>query len=136
MKLPLIGKVKFKRNHPYVNGFRCYAGSAWMNLSRKAIERLWARRALVDSMTRYLKNTSVPDETLFQTVLGNDPELKILDTNKRFIVWKGRKPNPENLGLEYWEEIMSSPAWFARKFDNATSAELIHRLDKAIGSAA
>lgn len=129
----LFGReYRLKRRHPYRNGFDCYAGSNWMNLSRRAVEYLWSKKEMTARLVSYLKGTFGPDETLFQTVLLNGSGLNIASDDKRFVLWRDDLPNPLMLCLDHLEAIVGSGAFFARKFDDTVCPEVLDQLDEVI----
>lgn len=134
LKIPGMRPWFVKRRHPYVSGMKCFAGSQWLNLSRRAVEHLWSRKGSIAKLGHYLQRTSCPDETIFQTVLMNDCNLKIQNSDKRFIVWREDADSPKILGLEDLNLILSSDAWFARKVDDEVCPKLLNRLDDIIYS--
>ena len=125
---------QFKRRHPYKKGFHCYAGSDWFNLSRTAVEYFWLKKNLTNRLLHYLRRTSTPAETLFQTILLNAAHFKIHNTDKRFIIWRADASHPEILTSEYYDEIKMSDAWFARKFDTTLYPEILDKIDDLIQS--
>lgn len=132
LKIPGMEPRYFRRRHPYVGGMKCFAGSSWLNLSYRAVQCLWSRKAMIDSLSHYLRKAPCPDETVFQTVLMNDSNLRIENTDRRFTVWRDDADNPETLGLEHLSRILSSDAWFARKVDETISLRLLDRLDDIV----
>jgi len=132
LKIPGMRPRHFKRRHPYSAGMKCFAGSQWLNLSHRAVELIWSRRTRVTALMQYLSKASCPSETVFHTVLMNDSNLEIQNSDKRFIVWRDEADNPETLGLEQLDGILSSDAWFARKVDDTVSSELLDRLDDIV----
>lgn len=132
IKIPGIKNIFIKRRHPYQEGLHCYAGSQWLNLSRKAVEFIWSNKDLTRQLFEYLKKASCPEETLFQTVVVNQSGLKIANNDKRYIVWREDAEHPEVLCLDHLAEILESDAWFARKVDDTTCPELLDRLDEVI----
>jgi hypothetical protein len=131
-KIPGMRPLYLKRKHPYVNGIRCYAGSQWFNLSHRAIEYLWTKRDFVFQLMHYLRAASCPDETIFQTVLMNNPLIAVENSNKRYIEWRDEADSPELLCVDHLKLILSSEAWFARKVDDEVCPELLDRLDDII----
>jgi hypothetical protein len=87
---------------------------------------------MATALIQYLRNAPNPVETVFQTVLMNDSNLKIENTDKRFIVWSDGGNNPKILGLQHLGGILASDAWFARKVDDMLSSELLDRLDDIV----
>jgi len=132
LKLPGMRPWYFKRRHPYVGGMQCFAGSSWLNLSYRAVEKLWSRKAMVAALSHYLRQASSSDETVLHTALMNDSRLKIQNSDKRFIIWRDGAAHPETLGREHLGEILSSDAWFARKVDDIVSSELLDQIDATI----
>lgn len=64
-----------------------------------------------------------PQETVLQTFIANQEDLKIDYNNYRYINWQGTKNwSPNNLTLDHFEEIRKSGAHWARKFDNTTTS--------------
>ena len=132
IKLPGVKPWYINRSHPYKNGFHCYAGSQWLNLSRRAIDSLRAQRNAARALMKYLKNVPCPDETVFHTLLLNDPHLTIENSSKRFILWENEAPSPTTLTTRHLEAILSSDSWFARKVDPALCPELLEKLDSQL----
>jgi hypothetical protein len=132
IKIPGMRPLYVKRRHPYVGGMRCFAGSAWLNLSRRAVEYLWSKKAMTAALIQYLRKARCTDETVFHTVLMNDSNLNIQNSDKRFIIWRDDANSPEALRVEHLREILSTDAWFARKMDEVVSSELLDRLDDII----
>jgi hypothetical protein len=129
VKIPGFRPFHFRRKHPYTHGLQCFAGSTWLNLSRKAVEQLWSRKSARATLARHLRHAPCPDETFFHTLLLNESDLKIQSWDKRFYVWRESSPNPETLGLEDLGRIRASEAWFVRKVDDTVHPDLLDRLD-------
>ena len=135
IKIPKLKAFFIKRRHPYREGLCCYAGSNWLNLSRRAVEFIWSRKTLIMQLIEYLEKASCPEETLFQTVLVNEPGLDIANDDKRYIVWQEDAEHPDVLCLDHLAEIRKSDAWFARKLDENTCPELLNKLDEILQGA-
>jgi hypothetical protein len=136
VKIPGLRPFHFRRKHPYTRDLRCFAGSTWLNLSRKAVEHLWSRQSTRATLARHLRHAPCPDETFFQTLLLNDSDLNIQSWDKRFYVWRENAPNPETLGLEDMSKIRASEAWFVRKVDDRIHPDLLDRLDEIVAGRA
>jgi hypothetical protein len=133
IKIPGLRPVFVKRRHPY-RFMNCYAGSQWLNLSRRAVEYLWSKGETLGYLLRYLRRVECPDETLFQTVLLNGSNLDIANDDKRFIVWREDDDHPQILSLEHLREMADSDAWFARKVDEEVCPGILDSLDGMIAT--
>jgi hypothetical protein len=123
-----------QRWHPYRLNFRCFAGSSWLNLSARAARVLWSHPARYAARVHYLRAASCPDETVFQTLLLSFRGLNIYNSDRRCIVWRSDADHPESLGLEHLADLLTSDAWFARKFDEPYSTPLLQRLQHHVSA--
>jgi hypothetical protein len=131
--------VHLPRLRSYVDGVGIFAGQAAWNLGRRAVERILDDRDLTDYLEqRRLRSDLCPDEALFQTVLLNSPAgLHLVNDHRRFYRFPktGGAAHPETLTIRDLDAILASGAFFARKFDEPASGELMDRLDRAAGVA-
>ena len=58
----------------------------------------------------------VPDESLFQTALCSQPDLRICKDQKRYADWTNGGAHPKWLEVSDVPKILASGAHFARKF--------------------
>lgn len=108
-------------------GVPIYRGSQWMNLSRAAMEAICSAPP---SLMSYFRRTPVPDEACFQTILANSPGLRSAPGNNRFIRFRETPSHPDILTINELDELRSSGAHFARKFDPDVDAEVLDHLDE------
>jgi hypothetical protein len=120
------------RRHPYRHGLRCFAGSSWLNLSRRAVVRIGEERALRDALLRYLADAPSPDESFFQTLLRAAPGLRIESRSRRFLRWQRGASHPELLTRDDLPALLASDAFFARKFDEERHPGVLDALDAAL----
>ena len=75
--------------------------------------------------------TAIPDEAVFQTIIGNSPFASHVTGHEPTLTIWGRPqpPYPAILTLADLDELRQSSCLFARKFDPAQSRELMDRLD-------
>jgi hypothetical protein len=99
-----------------LTGFRdrVYGGDFWFQANHKAIDRLLT--AQLDRFTRYFRDREFPEEAFFQTVLCNEPDLKITPQHRRYADWTRGGPHPKWLEVADVDEIVATQAYFARKF--------------------
>lgn len=116
--------------------FQCYFGSVWWMLNRRALESMMRTlRRRPDILRHYQRTLWAPTESLFATLVMNDPSLNICTlTDKRFISWSNPETGrPDLLTMDDWDRLMASDAYFARKISEASAPELLDRLDQHIG---
>ena len=119
-----------RRRTPFGPNFRCYAGSQWFAVNRHGLQALLdfatARPDVVDFYTR----TVIPDESLFNSVLMNDPKVNVATPNLSYIRFDDEvtSPHPATLTVGDLDEIEASGAFFARKIDGSDDA-LLDALD-------
>jgi len=123
-------RVGVRRRTPFRDGFVCYAGTQWTTLRRPCVDFLAGamqrERALID----YYARTICPDESLVQTLLVNSGSFRLENDSLRFVDMAGtRDGSPRCLRPDDFERLVSGPYQFARKFDAATGATLLDRLD-------
>ncbi|MBD2130800.1 hypothetical protein NDI39_10495 [Microcoleus sp. ZQ-A2] len=109
--------------------FRCYAGSQWHTLSYRCIQYIHDFVQCNPSFVEYYQRTIIPDESFFQTIVLNQPTLKICNDNKRFIAWTPQS-TPAILGVQDCDRLIHSNQHFARKFDIKVDAQVLDRLDR------
>ena|ERR1051326_1273282 len=121
---------KLWRRRP-IRGTKIWWGSQWYVLSREACEYMVSEPAL-KRLRRYFYWSLIPDEMYFQTALMNSPLAdSIVRDNKRLIMWQGG-PNPKTLTMDDWPMVQTSPAWFARKFDDRADPRILDALDQRL----
>lgn len=121
-------KIAFRRLHtPFNPGFRCYAGSQWHTLNRLCVEYIHNFVQTHPDIVEYYRHTMVPDESFFQTILVNNPNLKLCSDHLRYIDW--RPPYPAIMQSEDFDALMGSGKYFARKFDATIDATILDRVD-------
>jgi hypothetical protein len=122
-----------RRRVPWTPERASYKGEQWVALSRKALNAaLDGERAQV--WQRYFATTLVPDESYFQTLLINDPEMRVRRRRVSWLRWEQdvTKPHPVTLDAATLAEAVASGTPFARKFDADASPGLLDHVDEAL----
>ena len=108
---------------PFTPDFKCLYGDQWFTGSHRAAEILLNPTDKHMEFRRHLRSRNdVSDECYYQTILGNAPGLKISTATRRFSDWTESAGGPRGgahpkvLGLDDLPAIISSKAYFARKF--------------------
>lgn len=121
--------------HPFRNNFICYKGSGWFTLSSRAADYLIAFSRAKPEVLRYFRNTFIPDESYFQTILCNSKELTISYDHRRFIAWDvSRLAHPKTLTVKDLDAMTQSGKDFGRKFDPAVDSTVLDELDRRLHS--
>jgi hypothetical protein len=127
----MVGWYRRRRLPP---GWNLYCGSQWMALGRRAVDVLLSTEPWV---TDWFRQTWIPDQGYFHTVLYNHPELKLSPKPLTYFVPHVGKKQEAWMFLRAADAdaITRSGAVFARKFDPAVDAEVIDLLDAVVDAA-
>ncbi len=122
-----------RRNQP--KDLQPYAGSQWWTIDSYALDYILHFVDENPSYSEYHRSTFAPDEVFFQTILLNATDERIIknivNDNKRFARWQTENTaHPEFLNEKYFDNIVSSTALFARKFDLEQDPEIFALIDK------
>lgn len=131
-----------KRNYQKVfNHKRPYAGSGWWALSRKACEYILYFSEVEDKFVKFFKNSIIPDESFFHTIIGNSHFKKYVHRNLTYTKWKKGSSSPSIINeddLEFFEKNFrymiedgygKGELLFARKF-NDQSHDIVSKIIK------
>jgi hypothetical protein len=106
------------REDPFaVAGLRCWIGSDWMTLSRRAVRALRDGAAAHPRVVRHYELTISPSESLPQTLLMNAPGLTVERDNRRWVRFEPGSPRPAPITVADVPAILGSGAHYARKAD-------------------
>ncbi|MFD2828757.1 beta-1,6-N-acetylglucosaminyltransferase [Leeuwenhoekiella polynyae] len=111
-----------------------YAGSTWWSLNREAAEFVIGFTSSKPKIFKRFRYTLCSEEIYFQTVLCNFFDSNLLvQNNLRHIDWNARNnSNPAVLDITDYDKLVTSEAFFARKFDGSVSSDLLKDLDDFI----
>lgn len=115
---------------PFTPRFRPFGGDAWYTINRKAARILSEKNAQLQRLERHYRNRRSPEESIYQTILCNRPDLRIHPGNLRYTDWSQGGPSPRLLGAADLPVLLASPAHFARKFPFDT--DLFRQIDEAV----
>lgn len=128
----------------YLRDLTPYAGSTWWALSREACEYIQHFVSHEPKIINFFKYTECPDESFFQTILGNSPFKARMQRNLTYVDWSKGGANPSPITEAHVEFLTATPSivlesaygvgelLFARKFSDETGA-LVQRLDQRLG---
>jgi hypothetical protein len=121
---------------PPPDGFRAeWRGGAWHGLRRPFCEWL-LRDPSVQRMKDWFCQVMLPEESFLQSAIMNSPFADtVYPRHLRKMIWKNAEAaHPETLTLANAEELLSSDALFARKFDEDVDADILDLLRRAISA--
>jgi hypothetical protein len=115
--------------------FEVYWGSNYFALTREACVVL-SDSVIAKRMTKTFRFSLCADELIFQNILMHSP-LKETIVSKTFrkLVWAGGS-HPKTFTIADKDELLSSDAFFARKFDDEVAAAILDVLDERLKSTA
>lgn len=129
-----ILRTPFKRR--YLPDVTPYIGNQWMILSRKFCEFV-SFSPEVNKFKRFYRNTFIPDEGFFQTVLMNTSYKPVLiNDDQRTIDWipSGTiKLRPRDFTTIDARFLLGSKGLFARKFDENVDGKILNMLEASFG---
>lgn len=114
-----------------------YGGSAWVALSAEAAR--YAVRFVDENpaVVRFFRNTLIPDELFFQTVLLNSPLRESIENEEvHFVDWSANETSPKTLTADDFPALAASDKLLARKFDVKRDAEVLDLIDRELLAAA
>ncbi|PAD95865.1 beta-1,6-N-acetylglucosaminyltransferase, partial [Terribacillus saccharophilus] len=144
----IINKVivnsKIKRKFPLLyQGYDYFAGSQWWCFNTVFTDYLLEFLDKNKQFVRFYKNTFIPDEMFFQTIIMNSPFANTVEPGLTFTDWNlGKPPYPSLIDnihfpiikreIDYVSEYGQKQYLYARKF-NDHSKGIIEKIDQIIG---
>jgi hypothetical protein len=116
--------------HPFAADMRGFHGDHWFTANRRVAQLLLSPSPRHLQLRRHLRRRASPDECYYQTVICNEPGLRLSRDNKRFAEWNGGGAHPRELTAREIDAMLSSGAHFARKF--AHGSPVLDRLDEML----
>jgi len=113
-------------------GLRPFGGSPYWSLARPVAEHV--ERFVRDrpDVVRFFEHVWIPDEIFFQSVvMSSDLADTVVNDNQRHIDWT-RDPAPTIFETRDLDDLASSGALFARKFDVTVDARILDLLDERL----
>lgn len=125
-------KNGFRKRHP-TQFSRFYKASQWFSVTDTSARLLSAYTSESPAFLDYLRYEFAPEECYVPTVIINLSPVPHHNCNYRYIRWKSEHgSNPSNLGMEHFEDIRQSDAFFARKMEKPYCVPLIQHIDQQL----
>ena len=104
-------------------------GANWMSITIKSL------KYIVDEYPKYekyFKHGMSAEECYKQMILETCLTANIVNDCKRYVVFEHLQPSPKTLTMDMYDDIMSSGAFFARKFDDDVDKNVRLEIKKRI----
>jgi len=102
------GIISRRRDYKtYFGGLTPYAGSTWWALTHNACAYIQNFVARNRRMMKFYTNTTLSDEMVFQTILGNSRFKQKVRRNLTYTDWSLGGPHPSNIEMRHVERIRS-----------------------------
>ena len=115
-----------------------YTGSQWFDVPREVLVYVLDYLEKNDELYKLFKTSFCSDEFWLNTIVMNNAVFRkrVTGNNHRFMKWIHKNGSyPAVLDEDDYLDLKDSDAFFARKFTNECSKQLIAELDKALGKA-
>lgn len=129
-KLRLKPEVLMKPFVPYTPSLQCYAGYQWFCVNRRALDYILDYHHTRPQLNAHLRWVMFAEETYFQTIVANAPELKLDPNDWRYVDWSSGGSHPHTIEQSDLAKLQASTAHFARKF--TPDAPVLDNLDRVI----
>ncbi len=124
------------RSTPFTREAPCWFGSVWITLSYRAAKFVENYTQDRPDYVSYFRHTVHPDESATATIVCNARHLGHERRNIHYVRWSNpRTGHPDVLTEIDLPQLLSAPEYFARKFDIATDAAILDKLDEALDKA-
>lgn len=115
---------------------KIYGGSQWWSFPLKVTRFILDFLDYNPDLLTYYKTVTIPDESIFQTLLHNCGEAFIEDhivcDSLRIVKWDPPYNHPRTLTIKDRNLIMESDCLFARKFDGIDDGGILDLIDREI----
>lgn len=119
----------FPNKNKWPKDYRLYKGSQWFTIPYNVAQYIIVFLDQNEWFYKFFKNTLVPDESFFQTLILNSPyKSKVVNNNLLFLKWGetlGERNSPKDLKMDDVKLIKESQKFFARKFDESVDPIVI-----------
>jgi hypothetical protein len=112
-------------------GWNIYTGPQWVACGRRAA---YALLHADDTVIEWYRQTWIPDQSFFHTVLRNQPDLVLSDTPLTYVIPYNVKRRRGDMVLRVDDlgAIQQSGAAFARKFDPSVDSDILRDIEATI----
>ena len=113
----------------FPDGINPYGGSQWWSLTGDCVEWLTKVCRTGEVLYDFYRNTMIPDEMYFQTVILNSHfAQQVVNDNLRYIDFDSGPGYPRVLTCSDYDRLINSGKLFGRKFDIFQDANILYKL--------
>ncbi len=126
----IINTVLPKRKFPLP--YEIVGRANWFTITKNAALHILEELEKHPEIIRFFKYSWGADELIFSSILYNSNFKPNIEPNLVYVDWSAGGGHPKILGVEDYNNIISSGKFFARKFDIEKDAAIIDMLQKKI----
>ncbi|WP_414528683.1 beta-1,6-N-acetylglucosaminyltransferase [Nodularia chucula] len=136
--IPFLKNLKIRLEHPlltkpflpFSEKLRCFAGGLWFSGNQRSAEYIINFHSQKNALKSHYHHRMFVDESYFQTILANAPDINLKNDDDRYVDWSTRGAHPKILVMEDLPLLLASSCHFARKFDIDVDSKILDQLDK------
>lgn len=114
---------------PFSDKFNCFVGDQWFCGNQRSAEYIIKFHAENNAIKSHYSRRMFADESYFQTILANAPNLNLKNDNYRYVDWSTKASHPKTMLIEDLPNILNSSCHFARKFNIDLDSNILDQLD-------
>ena len=127
----------FTKERKFPEYLKPFCGDQWFCINSDASKYIIAFINKYPDYLRYHKDSLLPDEMFFQSILLNTMDLKIneniINSTLKYIDWsKPNPPYPAIIGMDDFDACEKSEMLFARKFDLRVDKNILDKIDERL----
>jgi hypothetical protein len=123
----MMSRIPLRNPRRHLDGLELYAGSQWWTLSSEAIDHILDTVRTNPKLTSFFHHVRIPDESFFQTILGNSSFLAQCARGNVYTDWSDPKDAPCFIRSNHLRQLLdpsfeladdygTGPVLYARKF--------------------
>ena len=130
----MVPRLRTNRWQRHLGSRRYWGGSSYFTLTRALCEDLLGSDEM-PAYRRFFRLSYTGDEIFIPTFVMNSKwRDTISNDNLRLIDFSEGTPRPRTWTTEHREQLLESPAWFARKFDSRVDAPILDFLEQRLAA--
>lgn len=128
----MLSNLFLPKKRKFFKNFILYGGGQWWCLRKSHAEYIHNFLESNREYYSFYKNTHIPDESFFQTILLNSAHKnEIINDDLRLLYFEGADSHPKIYQTEDFAEIASSEQLFVRKFDITRDENILDLIDNS-----
>jgi|GEM_PF-5457187 hypothetical protein len=105
-----------------------------LNINRRTLQRVRRFLDCHPEWIRYQQSVLIPDESFFNSIIANDPGIRLCNATLRYIQWpKAHASSVGVIGVDDLDKVFDSEAPFGLKFDLRVCPEALQAVDAHLG---